>query len=64
MQAIILAGGRGTRLKQVVPDVPKPMAEINGTPFLALLISYLSQQEITRIILSVGHQYQKIVDYF
>jgi|TARA_B100002003_G_scaffold246257_1_gene275549 D-glycero-alpha-D-manno-heptose 1-phosphate guanylyltransferase len=64
LQAIILAGGRGTRLKQVVPDVPKPMAEINGTPFLALLISYLSQQEITRIILSVGHQYQKIVDYF
>lgn len=64
MKAIILAGGFGTRLKTVVPDLPKPMAPIAGRPFLAYLIDYLSAQGITHFILSVHHLADKICDYF
>lgn len=62
--AIILAGGLGTRLRSVVPDVPKPMAPVNGKPFLASLMNYWAGQGINRFILSVGYRYQTIVDYF
>ncbi|EKN0310367.1 NTP transferase domain-containing protein, partial [Campylobacter coli] len=41
MQAIVLAGGLGTRLRSVVQDLPKPMAPINGKPFLAFILEYL-----------------------
>ena len=41
MEAIILAGGFGTRLRSVVSDVPKPMAPIKGRPFLEILLDYL-----------------------
>jgi D-glycero-alpha-D-manno-heptose 1-phosphate guanylyltransferase len=64
MEAIILAGGFGTRLKSVVTDVPKPMAPINGQPFLALLLSYLEQQEFEKVVLSVGYRYEVITAYF
>ena len=46
MEAIILAGGAGTRLKSLIKDVPKPMADINGRPFLCYLLDYLSVQGI------------------
>jgi D-glycero-alpha-D-manno-heptose 1-phosphate guanylyltransferase len=62
--AIVLAGGLGTRLRSVVQDVPKPMAAINGKPFLELLLSYYSKQGVTRFILSVGHLAHVIQDYF
>ena len=64
MQAIILAGGFGTRLQSVVKDVPKPMADISGLPFLAYLFTYLKNHNITDIVLSVGYLHQKIIDYF
>lgn len=64
MEAIILAGGRGTRLQTVVKNLPKPMAEINGFPFLKYLLDMLAQQGITTIILSVGYQQAIIKDYF
>ncbi|MEK7313004.1 MAG: sugar phosphate nucleotidyltransferase, partial [Deltaproteobacteria bacterium] len=38
MDAIILAGGLGTRLRSVAPNVPKPMADVNGRPFLCFLL--------------------------
>ncbi len=64
MEAIILAGGLGTRLQTVVKDVPKPMAEINGFPFLKYLLDSLSKQGITSVILSVGYKQEIIKAYF
>ena len=64
LEAIILAGGLGTRLRTVVSDVPKPMAEVGGKPFLEYLMSSIVQQGITHIILAVGHKHSVIRDYF
>ncbi len=64
MEAIILAGGLGTRLQNVVKDIPKPMADINGKPFLKYLLDYLSKYEVNRVILSVGYKYEVIESYF
>ena len=44
MEAIVLAGGLGTRLRSVLPDTPKPMAPICGKPFLAILLENLARQ--------------------
>jgi len=63
-EAIILAGGLGTRLRNIVKDIPKPMAEVGGKPFLEYLIKYLHTQGITRVILSVGYKYEFIKNYF
>ncbi len=63
-EAIILAGGKGTRLKEVVADLPKPMASINEKPFLEYLINYLEQNGIKHIILSVGYKAEVIQNYF
>ena len=64
MEAIILAGGLGTRLQNVVKDIPKPMADINGKPFLKYLLDYLSGYEIEKVILSVGYRHEVIEHYF
>ncbi len=45
-EAIVLAGGLGTRLKSVLNDMPKPMAPIENKPFLAFLLNYLKEEEI------------------
>lgn len=63
-EAIILAGGFGTRLRKAVPDLPKPMAPINGKPFLAYLLESLSKKGFIRVILSVGFMAEKIIDFF
>jgi D-glycero-alpha-D-manno-heptose 1-phosphate guanylyltransferase len=62
--AIILAGGLGTRLRPLVPDLPKPMAPVNGRPFLEHQMDYWIGQGVTRYILSVGYRYEAIVDHF
>lgn len=62
--AIILAGGFGTRLQSVVSDRPKPMADINGRPFLQYLLDFLNLQGINDCILSVGYKWESIRDYF
>ncbi len=64
MEAIILAGGLGTRLRPVVPDLPKPMASINGRPFLEHQIDYWLDQGVRRFILSVGYKHEHIEQYF
>lgn len=64
MEAIVLAGGFGTRLKSVVKDLPKPMAPINGVPFLCYIIEYLKKNGIRRIILSVGYKWNAIKAFF
>ncbi|KRA17714.1 nucleotidyltransferase family protein [Lysobacter sp. Root604] len=63
-QAIVLAGGFGTRLRSVVSDVPKPMARIAGRPFLELLLSHLVGNGFQRIVLSVGYLSDTIVAHF
>ncbi|MBX1885407.1 D-glycero-D-manno-heptose 1-phosphate guanosyltransferase [Campylobacter peloridis] len=64
MQAIILAGGLGTRLKSVIKDLPKPMAPVNDKPFLEYLFKYLQRQGIDEVILSVCYKYEVIQEYF
>lgn len=64
MEAIILAGGLGSRLKTVVPDAPKPMAPINGRPFLEYLVDYWFGQGVNRFILSVGYKHEIIERHF
>jgi D-glycero-alpha-D-manno-heptose 1-phosphate guanylyltransferase len=63
-EAIILAGGLGTRLKESVPDLPKPMAPIGGKPFLYYVLDYLYQEGIKRTILSIGHKHEDVSTYF
>jgi D-glycero-alpha-D-manno-heptose 1-phosphate guanylyltransferase len=62
--AIILAGGLGTRLRTVVNDRPKPMANIAGRPFLEHLLEYWSSQGIERFVISVGYLGEMISDHF
>lgn len=64
MQAIILAGGLGTRLRALVSAVPKPMAPIHAKPFLAYLLEYLKSQGIDEVILSVHYLSEHIEAYF
>jgi len=63
-EVIVLAGGLGTRLRSVVKDIPKPMADISGRPFLEYVFNYLQPQGIKRIILAVGYRYELIEEYF
>lgn len=63
-EAIILAGGFGTRLQKVVNDVPKPMAPINRIPFLNYVFFYLKHYKIQHVVLSTGYLSEKIVEYY
>jgi D-glycero-alpha-D-manno-heptose 1-phosphate guanylyltransferase len=63
-EAIILAGGLGTRLKDSVPNLPKPMAPIAGKPFLYYVLDYLKQAGIKTAILSVGHLHEAVSEFF
>lgn len=62
--AVILAGGMGRRLRATVPDLPKPMAPVNGRPFLEHQIDYWIGQGIGRFILSVGYRREAIAAHF
>lgn len=64
MEAIILAGGFGTRLSHIVTDVPKPMAPVKNKPFLEYIMEYLIVQGITKVILATGFKSEVISDYF
>ena len=64
MEAIILAGGYGTRLQSVVADVPKPMADINGIPFLEILLKSLNTAGFTKVIIALHFMPEKIINYF
>jgi len=62
--AIILAGGLGTRLRGVVPDLPKPMAPVNGRPFLQHQLDFWIGQGISRFVFSVGYKHEAITGHF
>ena len=64
MQAIVLAGGLGTRLRSVVPDLPKPMAPVAGRPFLAWVLDRLAEAGFERAVLAVGYRHEVIRDHF
>jgi D-glycero-alpha-D-manno-heptose 1-phosphate guanylyltransferase len=64
VEAIVLAGGMGTRLRPVVSDVPKPMAPVQGRPFLEWLLEYWIEQGVRRFILSVGYLAERISSHF
>jgi D-glycero-alpha-D-manno-heptose 1-phosphate guanylyltransferase len=62
--AVILAGGLGTRLRSVVSELPKPMAPVDGRPFLEHLIGYWVKQGISHFVLSVGYRHEAISGHF
>lgn len=62
-QAIILAGGLGTRLRSVVSGVPKCMAPVKGKPFLHYVINHLQKEGIEEFVFSLGYKSESIIDY-
>ncbi|MCY7421972.1 MAG: nucleotidyltransferase family protein [Chitinophagaceae bacterium] len=62
-EAIILAGGLGTRLRDAVPDLPKCMAPVNGKPFLSYVIDHLIDEGITHFIFALGYKSEHIIDF-
>jgi len=64
VEAVILAGGLGTRLRPAVSDVPKPMAPVQGRPFLERLLDYWIGQGVRRAVLAVGYMHEKIERHF
>lgn len=64
MEAIILAGGFGTRLSHIVKDVPKPMAPVANRPFLEYILDYLLENDIKKIILATGYKHEIIEEHF
>lgn len=62
-QAVILAGGRGTRLYPLTKTIPKPLALVNGRPFVDYLIDNLVAQGIESILFLIGYKGLKIVNY-
>ena len=62
-QAIILAGGLGTRLRSVVSDVPKCMAPVAGKPFLYYVIAHLQNNDIQSFIFSIGYKSESIISF-
>jgi D-glycero-alpha-D-manno-heptose 1-phosphate guanylyltransferase len=62
-EAIILAGGLGTRLKSVVPDLPKSLAPIDGRPFLEYLLNYAGRQGINKFVFALGYKTQLIEEF-
>jgi D-glycero-alpha-D-manno-heptose 1-phosphate guanylyltransferase len=62
-EAIILAGGLGTRLRSAVPDLPKCMASVAGKPFLHYVISHCTNQGIENFIFSLGYKHEIIEEF-
>jgi D-glycero-alpha-D-manno-heptose 1-phosphate guanylyltransferase len=62
--AVVLAGGFGKRIQHLLPDIPKPMAPVNGRPFLEWVVRYLAAQKIRSVILSTGHLAEVVAGHF
>jgi D-glycero-alpha-D-manno-heptose 1-phosphate guanylyltransferase len=63
-EAVILAGGFGTRLSSVISDMPKVMAPVNGRPFLDYQLAYLAFSGIKRVIMAVGYKHEMIMQHY
>lgn len=64
MKTIIMAGGRGTRISELFPDIPKPLIKIANKPILEWEIESLVKQGFSDIIITVSYLYEKIEEYF
>jgi D-glycero-alpha-D-manno-heptose 1-phosphate guanylyltransferase len=64
VEAIVLAGGLGTRLRGVTGDTPKVMAQVAGRPFLAHLLDHCNGQGVTRVVLAVGFRRESVRGHF
>ena len=63
MEAIILAGGLGTRLRGVIGEIPKCMAPVDGKPFLQYQLEWLSRFDVRHVVLSVGYLREQVMDF-
>jgi D-glycero-alpha-D-manno-heptose 1-phosphate guanylyltransferase len=61
--AVVLAGGLGTRVRHLLPDLPKPLASVAGRPFLEWALRYLRAQGVRKAVLSAGHYAEKIEQF-
>ena len=64
MKTIIMAGGRGTRIRSIVSNLPKPMIKIEGKPVLERAIECLREQGFQDLIITVSYLADQIIDYF
>jgi D-glycero-alpha-D-manno-heptose 1-phosphate guanylyltransferase len=64
MEAIVLAGGLGTRLRGVVNDVPKPMAPVQGRPFLCFVLDRLIEGGVSTAVFAAGYRHEVLRSYF
>jgi NDP-sugar pyrophosphorylase family protein len=64
VEAVVLAGGRGTRLSGALPGVAKVLAPVKGRPFLDYVLDYLVHQGARHIVLSVGHLREQVIDKY
>jgi len=64
MKVLILAGGLGTRLRQITGDQPKPMVDVNGKPFLQWQLEFLKGKGIDEVIISVGYKAERVISHF
>ncbi len=64
MKAVIMAGGKGTRLMPLTKDIPKPMVKIIDKPVLEHTIELLKKHKITEIAITLGYMPERIIDYF
>lgn len=64
MKAVIMAGGKGTRLKPLTNEIPKPMVKIIDRPVMEHILGLLRAHGITDIAVTLGHMSQSIIDYF
>ena len=64
MEALILAGGLGSRLRPLVADRPKPMADISGKPFLSYQLDWLRNEGIKKIVIAVCYKAEQIITHF
>jgi D-glycero-alpha-D-manno-heptose 1-phosphate guanylyltransferase len=64
LTAVLLAGGFGTRIRELYPDVPKPMIPVSGEPFLEWAVRYWKRQGVERFVLSLGHLAEVAERYF
>jgi len=64
MEAIVLAGGLGTRLRTVVADVPKPMAPVQGRPFVSFMLDRLVDAGFERAVFAVGYRHEALRAHF
>ena len=64
MEAIVLAGGKGTRLGTLIKNIPKPLLKVGEKPFLEYVLAYLRKERVSRVILATGYLHQEIQTLF